>query len=88
MTCGFTCSFSADGTHIVDLFLTSDPSTSINDRLVAEGILRKLTDEEQGVVTSDDEPGTVYTFLSDITTTNILELFEIMGDNFCGMPQK
>ncbi|XP_065941061.1 RING finger protein 17-like [Magallana gigas] len=45
-----------DGTHIVDLFLTSDPSTSINDRLVAEGILRKLTDEEQDVVTSDDEP--------------------------------
>ncbi|XP_065941299.1 RING finger protein 17-like [Magallana gigas] len=51
-----TRDISPDGTHIVDLFLTSDPSTSINDKLVAEGILRKLTDEEQDVVTSDDEP--------------------------------
>lgn len=51
-----TRDISPDGTHIVDLFLTSDPSTSINDRLVTEGILRKLTDEEQGVVASDDEP--------------------------------
>lgn len=66
-------SFSADGTHIVDLFLTSDPSTSINDRLVTEGILRKLTEEEQGVVASGDEPGTVYTFLSDITTTDTMD---------------
>lgn len=66
-------SFSADGTHIVDLFLTSDPSTSINDRLVTEGILRKLMEEEQGLVASDNEPGTVYTFLSDITTTDTMD---------------
>lgn len=51
-----TRDISPDGTHIVDLFLSSDPSTSINDRLVTEGILRKLTDEEQSVVTNDDEP--------------------------------
>lgn len=69
----YLLSFSADGTHIVDLFLTSDPSTSINNRLVTEGILRKLTEEEQGLVASDNEPGTVYTFLSDITTTDTMD---------------
>ncbi|XP_062599955.1 tudor domain-containing protein 7-like, partial [Saccostrea cucullata] len=36
----------SDATHTVDLFL-SDDTTSINDKLVSEGILRKITEEEQ-----------------------------------------
>lgn len=49
-------SFSVDGTHVVDLYLSSDPSQSINMRLVAEGILQ-VTAEDMGPG-DEEEPGT------------------------------
>jgi hypothetical protein len=51
--------FSDDGTHLVELFLSSDSTTSINDRLVTQGLLRALSAEEEVVSTASDEPGTV-----------------------------
>ena len=50
-------SFSVDGTHVVDLYLSSDPSQSINMRLVAEGILQEVTAEDAGP-RDEEEPGT------------------------------
>ncbi|XP_055998520.1 tudor domain-containing protein 7-like isoform X3 [Ostrea edulis] len=46
----------SDGTHIVELFLSADPTTSINDRLVTEGLLRVLTAEEEMAPIPSDEP--------------------------------
>ncbi|XP_061178264.1 tudor domain-containing protein 7-like [Saccostrea echinata] len=79
----------SDGTHTVDLFL-SDATTSINDRLVSEGILRKLTEEEQEEASLIGEPEELElpsdnqwdVYVSYILTSTTSVMIRLVGENY------
>ncbi|XP_078331753.1 tudor domain-containing protein 7-like isoform X3 [Crassostrea virginica] len=79
-----------DGTHVVDLYLSSDPSQSINMRLVAEGILQEVTAEDAGPgdeeepdeleLPSDTNQWDIYVSFINSSTNSVM--IRLVGENY------